>query len=193
MSLRLVATITALAVVVATPPRPANAELPAMVRAEGANLVLNGAGARTKYFMQMYEAGLYLSRPSKDPKAIVAANSPMAIRLEITSGFVSQEKLVESLNEGFHNSTGGKPEPLRREIDEFRRCFASEIAKGDVFDIVYTPARGTVVIKNGKQQGAVKGLAFKQALFGIWLSDAPADKELKRAMLAARGHGGTAR
>jgi hypothetical protein len=114
----------------------------------------------------------------------------MAIRLEITSGLVTQEKLVESLNEGFDKATAGKPEPIRKEIDQFRRCFAHQIAKGDVFDLVYLPEHGVTVLKNGKRQGVVAGLAFKKALFGIWLSDDPVDKDLKSAMLLAQSNGG---
>jgi hypothetical protein len=168
---------------VSTAPATGRAELPAKLKAEGAELRLNGSGARTKYLMEMYVAGLYLAEPSRDAAAIIAANNPMAIRLEITSGLVSQEKLLAALNEGFDNSTGGKTESLRREIERFRKCFASEIDKGDVFDLVYHPSRGVEVIKNGKLQGQVPGLAFKEALFGIWLSNKPADEDLKLALL----------
>jgi hypothetical protein len=138
----------------------------------------------------MYVAGLYLTQPSTKAAAIIAEEAPMAIRLEITSGLVTQEKLVESLNEGFDKATLGKPESIRKEIDQFRRCFANEIAKGDVFDLVYLPEQGVTVVKNGKRQGVVPGLAFKKALFGIWLSDNPADKDLKSAMLVAQSPGG---
>jgi hypothetical protein len=162
---------------------PAHAQFPARLRAGDAQLVLNCTGARSKYLMQMYEAGLYLLSPSGDAGAIVAADGPMAIRLHITSGLVTQEKLVESLNEGFENSTGGKPETLSKEIGEFRGMFAAEIKKGDVFDLVYLPTHGTVVLKNGERQGAVPGLAFKQALFGIWLGEKPADDKLRVALL----------
>jgi hypothetical protein len=153
------------------------------MRAGDVELVLNGAGSRTKYLMQMYVAGLYLAQPSGDAAAIIAADAPMAIRIEITSGFVSQEKLVESLNEGFANATDGKTEPLSDQIDQFRRTFAAPIAKGDVFNLIYLPPHGVVVLKNGKRQGAVAGLEFKQALFAIWLGEAPAEEKLKLAML----------
>jgi hypothetical protein len=162
---------------------PAHAESPAKLKVDDVNLVLNGSGARTKYLMQMYVAGLYLAEPSHDAAAIIAANNAMAIRLEITSGFISQEKLVESLNEGFQNSTGGDSSNIRKEIEQFRKCFAAPIAKGDVFNLVFFPSRGVTVIKNGKPQGVVQGLAFKQALFGIWLSNKPADEDLKVALL----------
>ena len=168
----------------------AYAELPNALQAGDEKLTLNGSGSRTKYLMEMYVAGLYLEQPSSDPAAIVAADAPMAIRLEITSGLVTEAKLVDSLNEGFHNATGGKPEPIRKEIDLLRKCLAGKIAKGDVLDLVYLPGHGVIVAKNGERQGAIEGIAFKRALFGVWLSKNPADKELKRAMLLAKGNGG---
>jgi hypothetical protein len=39
------------------------------------------------------------------------------------------------------------------------------------------------VLKNGESRANVSGLAFKQALFGIWLSDNPIQKLLKAAVL----------
>ena len=168
----------------------AYAELPNALQVGDEKLALNGSGSRTKYLMEMYVAGLYLAQPSSDPAAIVAADAPMAIRLEITSGLVTEEKLVESLNEGFHNATGGKPEPIRKEIDLFRKCLAGKIARGDVLDLVYLPGHGVIVAKNGEKQGAIEGIAFKRALFGVWLSKNPADKDLKRAMLLAKVNGG---
>lgn len=146
-------------------------------------LVLNGWGARTKTFLQLYVAGLYLTHPSTNPTAIVSADEPMAIRIQITSVFVSQEKLVASLSEGFHNATGGNVAPIQRQIDQFRQCFKDPISKGDVFDIVYVPKHGVRVNKNSSFKGVVAGTEFKQALFNVWLSDKPADKNLKQAML----------
>jgi hypothetical protein len=186
----LIATIALATALSLTPLDSVHAELPGTLQVGDAKLVLNGSGARTKYLMKMYVAGLYLTQPSAKPAAIIADQAPMAIRLEITSGLVTQEKLVESLNEGFDKATSGKPEPICKEIDQFRRCFAQEIAKGDVFDLVYLPEYGVTVLKNGKRQGVVPGLAFKKALFGIWLSDDPVDKDLKSAMLLAQSNGG---
>jgi hypothetical protein len=160
-------------------------EFPATLRAGDTELVLNGCGARSKSFLQLYLGGLYLTEASSDSAAIIAADEPMAIRIEITSRFVSQAKMVASLNEGFENSTNGNLGPIKKEINQFRQCFSEPIVKGDVFQIVYIPGEGAVVTKNGSEKGVVEGLAFKQALFGIWLSETPADTELKEAMLTA--------
>ncbi|XZE18558.1 chalcone isomerase family protein [Pirellulaceae bacterium SH449] len=160
--------------------------LPAEIKAGEHRLVLNGSGARTKAFMELYTAGLYLTKTSNQAGAIIAADEPMAIRIKITSGWVSQSNLLDSLEDGFKNATGGNSREIRREIDQFRECFKDEISKGDVFDILYLPNQGVVVSKNGKFKGNINGPKFKQALFGIWLSDKPADSSLKQALLTPK-------
>lgn len=159
------------------------AELPRQIQAGEHRLILNGWGARTKFLLELYVAGLYLVEANSNPAAIASANEPMSIRIKITSGIVSQAKLVESLTEGFHNATKGNVAPIQQQIDQFRKCFKESITKGDTFDMVYLPQHGVVINKNGKLQGVVAGIEFKKALFNIWLSDKPVDENLKQAML----------
>lgn len=161
-------------------------DLPSEVKVGEYRLTLNGSGARTKTFIQLYTAGLYLQQPSRDARSIAAADEPMALRIQITSGFVSQAKLVESLNEGFQKATRGEMAPIQNEIAQFRACFNDEIKKGDVINLVYHPQMGVVVNKNGQSKGVIKGLPFKQALFNIWLCEEPADSTLKQALLQGR-------
>jgi hypothetical protein len=172
-----------LAILAVTIPQAAKAAAPAAIEAGGVTLTLNGGGSRTKYLMEMYHGGLYLKEPSRDAATVIAADAPMAIRLEITSAMVTQQRLVESLREGFHNATGGNVAGIQREIDQFQQCFAQPVAKGDVLAMVYLPGHGVTVSKNGQRVGVIQGLPFKQALFGIWLCDRPAQESLKVAML----------
>lgn len=160
------------------------ADLPRSLDVGQSELALNGWGVRQKSFVKLYVGGLYLTTPSGDAESIINADEAMAIRIEITSGFVSQAKMAAALNEGFQNSTNGRTAALRKEIEQFQACFADDITKGDEFSIVYLPSVGVVVSKNGRQKGVIEGLAFKKALFGIWLGDRPADEGLKNAMLA---------
>ncbi|MEM7314382.1 MAG: chalcone isomerase family protein [Planctomycetota bacterium] len=158
-------------------------QMPVSMKIGNTPLILNGSGVRTKSFLQLYQAGLYLPQKSKNASEIVNSDVPMSIRLEITSRFVSQSKMLTALNEGFVNSTGGKVAQLKNEIEQFRACFSDKLVMGDILQMTYTPGVGTAVSKNGKAKGVIKGLPFKQAMFGIWLSAKPADKTLKQAML----------
>ena len=159
------------------------AKLPNTQTFDDATLVLNGAGVREKFWIDLYAAALYLGKKNSDAKAIVNSEEPMAIKLHIVSGMISSDKLIGAVRDGFDKSTGGNTAPIQPQIDSLLSHFQDEINKGDVFDLVYFPDRGVVAYKNGEERGAVKGKDFKKALFGIWLSDNPADKGLKADML----------
>lgn len=150
----------------------------------GKTLTLNGAGTRTKFIISVYNMGLFLGKKSNNAGQIMAANEPMGIRMKIVSGFASNEKIKNALNEGFKKSTGGKTAPIQPQINQLLTAgFTDKVTKGDVFDLVYTPQAGTQVIKNGKNLTVVKGLPLKKALFGIWLSNNPVQGNLKSALL----------
>lgn len=158
--------------------------IPSTMSVGGKNLVLNGAGTRTKFIISVYHAGLYLPTKSGDANKIMAANEPMALRMKVVSGFASAAKMKHALNQGFANATGGKTAPIKPQIDQLlNSAFKGKISKGDVFDMIYTPQGGTKVVKNGKGLTVIKGLPFKKALLGIWLSNRPAQGSLKNQLL----------
>lgn len=150
---------------------------------EGNDLVLNGAGTREKFWMDLYVGSLYLPKKSSNAADIMGSADAAAIKLDIVSGMITSEKMINAVNEGFENATGGKTAPLKAKIDKFKAFFKEEIKKGDEFIISNVPGTGVVVFKNGVKKGSIEGADFKKALFGIWLSNKPADKDLKEAML----------
>lgn len=160
--------------------------LPATENFEGHTLQLNGAGVREKLWIDLYAAGLYLDQKNKNAQEVLNSDKPMAIKLHIVSKLITSEKMVEAVTEGFKNSTNGNTAPIQDEINTILGFFKEDIKKNDIFDLVYIPSRGVVAYKNGKERGVVKGKEFKKALFGIWLSNRPADDGLKSALLAGK-------
>lgn len=158
-------------------------DFPDTMAVDSTTLGLQGTGKRKKAFITLYEAGLYVAEKSEEANSVIAADEPMALRLKIISRFISAEKMQEAMDEGFQKSTGGNTTPIAAEIDQFAKGFADEIGKQDVFDLIYRPGVGTEVLKNGKTTATVAGLSFKQALFGIWLSDDPVQDSLKAGLL----------
>jgi hypothetical protein len=161
----------------------AGVTIPESISIGDSKLLLNGAGTRTKLFMDMYIGGLYLTAKNSDADAIIAAEEPMAIKLHITSALITSERMKEATNEGFELSTKGNTEPLREKIDTFIAVFDEEIVKGNVFDLIYLPGTGVMILKNGSDKATITGHDFKEALFGIWLSESPVQKSLKQEML----------
>jgi len=156
---------------------------PATLRIGETELAKNGVGIRNKMMLSLYECSLYLPQKSNDSAAILDSDQPMAVRIEITSRFVSQSKMIASLNDGFQQSTGGKTAAIAADIKKFGDCFSDPIKMGDVFILAYAPGTGVVVLKNDQPKGAVGDLAFKKAMVGIWLGDNPVDQGLRTALL----------
>ena len=157
--------------------------LPATLKANNENLVLNGGGLREKYFLDLYVGGLYLKSKSTNANAIMKADESMAIRIEIVSKLISSDKMVDAIEEGMEKSTGGKTQELSQEIKDFKAAFSEAIVVGDIYNLIYNPGEGLTIYKNNKKVKTIKGLKFKQAAFGIWLCDDPADDDLKEGML----------
>tara|TARA_B100001173_G_C15865377_1_gene494852 strand:+ start:223 stop:843 length:621 start_codon:yes stop_codon:yes gene_type:complete len=161
---------------------------------------LNGGGLREKYgFMNLYVGALYIHSKTNDANKVIMANEDMGIRIVIVSSLVTRERFIDALEEGFENSSAGKSEP--GDIEKFKKFLSDEFVEGDEIILNYhyaksengsllTNSKGDLLLdetvylyKNGKERGTFKGLAFKQALFAVWLGDKPADDSLKEDML----------
>ncbi|OIO56475.1 MAG: hypothetical protein AUJ55_08470 [Proteobacteria bacterium CG1_02_64_396] len=146
-------------------------------------LVFNGAGVRNKFFLDIYVAALYLPAPSHSPQTIVVQDAPMAVELHILSTMVTPQRMERGIREGFEDATGGNTTPIAAEIERFLAVFRQGINQGDCFDMGYIPGHGVEIRRNGAWVETIAGLAFKRALFGIWLGADPAQESLKEAML----------
>lgn len=157
--------------------------LPVNLTVGDKKLVLNGAGTREKYFMDMYICSLYLMNKSTDAKNIISADETTAISINIVSSLITSERMQEAVTEGFQKSTDGNTAMIKDKIDAFLKIFSEPINKGDIFKITYQTSEGVTVYKNGVNKGVIKGMDFKKALWGIWLGHNPAQDDLKEAML----------
>lgn len=158
--------------------------LPRTIKFENKTLQLNGAGSRSKMWVEVYIQALYLSQLSQNPKEIINDNLEMSIRIEITSALVSSGKLTRAMHVGFEKSAGENFEVLKPKMELLKSYLADEIKRGDVFELTYNPTDSSVwVVKNGEFKGKVPGFDFKKVFFGIWLGDNPVDEELKNSLL----------
>ena len=155
----------------------------AQVEVSGQTLYLNGEGPRKKAFVTVYDTALYLTEKGDDANAIVAADHPMVISLKVKSKLATADRISKALSEGLDRSTDGNTAPIAEQTKSFLGVFQQGVTKGDVFDFNYVPGTGTVIVKNGTRSATIVGLEFKQALFGIWLSDDPIAKKLKKRLL----------
>jgi hypothetical protein len=151
------------------------------LKLDGENLVINGAGLREKYFMDLYVAGLYVPKKTEDAKKVIYDDTEMAIHIKIVSSSVTRERFIESVNAGFATSKHGSAS--KEEIKKFVGFFSESIEEGDKIYLDYIPGKGVRVTKNGAVKGTIPGLDFKKALFGIWFGTPPVQESLKEEML----------
>lgn len=158
--------------------------IPRTMKFENKTLQLNGAGSRSKMWMEVYIQALYLSQLSQNPKEIINDNLEMSIRIEITSALVSSSKLTRAIHTGFEKSAGDNFATLKPKMELLKSYLAEDIKRGDVFELTYNPTDSSVwVVKNSEFKGKVPGFDFKKVFFGIWLGDNPVDEELKNNLL----------
>jgi len=160
-----------------------DAVLPKTVTFNEEALTINGYGIREKIFIDIYAAGLYLKKKNQNSSAILKADETMGIKLHIVSGLMSRSKMEGAFRDGMEKSTNGNVAPFKKRLDTFLGFIQGEIEVDQIYDIVYEKGKGTVFYKNGQEKGHVTGLDFKEALFGIWLGNKPADKGLKKELL----------
>ncbi|MGI2103738.1 chalcone isomerase family protein [Shewanella frigidimarina] len=146
-------------------------------------LILNGAGVRSKFFMDLYVGSLYLPTKAHTLEDVLA--QPIAvIQLTITSGMITSNKMRDAITDGFEAATDNDTHSITKDIEHFTQLFADEIVEGDQFTFVTQKGKGVSSIKNGIAQGDIAGEAFRQALLKIWLGEEPAQQSLRQAMLA---------
>ena len=152
----------------------------------GAELQLNGAGVRAKFFIKVYTVGLYLPEKRGAAAEVLALNGPKRF-LIVTLRDLTAEQFAEALVGGIQkNHSDAEIEPLKPSIEEFREAIlaAKASSKGDVVTIDWLPESGTRLSINGKQQGKdIPGEDFYRALLKIWLGPKPAQDDLKEALL----------
>jgi len=158
-------------------------EIPNSMEYQGVKLMLNGHGPRVQMFMKVYENSLYLEATNSNAEEIMNKDAAMAIRIDVTSSLVTVNAMKKALNEGLVKSTGNNIGPIMKEIDQLTSTFNSDVSTGDFYEFIYLPDAGTNVVKNSKYIDTIPGIEFKKAFFGIWISNNPIQKNLKKAML----------
>jgi hypothetical protein len=153
----------------------------------GRELVLNGAGMRTRLIIKVYVAALYLPQKAATAQAALARDEPRRMTMTMQRT-VNYEQLLEAMRAGLaENNSQADLDAIKPQINEFIKIFASvgEAKAGQVIWIDYVPDTGTTVALDGAVKGTIAGQAFNRALMKVWLGDNPVQESLKKALLGA--------
>jgi len=166
----------------------AGVKLPDRLRvgAGGPELVLNGAGLRTRFFVKVYAAGLYLEKKSTTPADVLGLKGPKRVSMHLLRN-LSAKQILDALHDGVAaNSPPAELAKLKPQLDALDGVMTAmgPIKEGDVVTLDYVPGSGTVVTVNGQAKGKpIAGTALYDALLRVWLGDDPVQDDLKKALL----------
>ena len=157
---------------------------------KGPELVLNGAGIRTRVFFKVYVGGLYLTEKKGAAADVLALSGPKRISMTMLRDLTAQQ-LSEALAEGIrNNASAAEQDALKAPINELLGIMNAlgEAKTGDTVLLDFLPDSGTRVVVNGQPRGKpIAGEDFYRALLKIWLGEKPVDEDLKKGMLGQPG------
>ena len=149
----------------------------------GQEVVLNGAGVRTRAIFKVYVGSLYLPAKASDI-ASVLAKSPRRVQLNLLRN-LSPDQLVDALVDGLKENNGeAELAAVKAQTDQLVSIMKAfgDVKEGNVVTLDFVDG-ATKIGFNGAAKGSIPGEAFNQALTKVWLGDKPVQADLKKAML----------
>lgn len=166
--------------------RVAGVDFAERVTVAGAELQLNGVGLRAIPLLTGYAAGLYLDQRATATQAVLANPGPKRLQLRMMLD-VDTREFVKAVDKGVARNTPAALQPgLSQRVARFNAMLRSvgKVVSGDVVDIDFHPAVGTVLWHNGRRHGeSIAGADFYAAVLNIFIGSRPVDPELKTGLL----------
>jgi len=156
------------------------------LRVGGNDLVLNGAGVRSKLFIKVYVGALYVGQKSSSPAAIIDSTAPRRLIMRLQRD-LGADTLSEALDEGLaNNHTPAELAAIKPQAEQLSAIMRGigKVKEGDMIAIDFA-ADGIAVSLNGAGRGKVAGGEFARALIKVWLGEKPVDVALKKALLGS--------
>jgi long-chain acyl-CoA synthetase len=149
----------------------------------GKELVLNGAGIRTKLVFKVYVASLYLPAKAGDLAGVLAA-SPRRVQLNLLRD-LSADELAGALADGIKETSSAEQVAAVKTQTEQLLSIMKSVGQAKTGEVVTMDFVGgeTRIAFNGQPKGTIAGEPFNAALMRIWLADKPVQPDLRKAML----------
>ncbi len=152
-------------------------------------LMLNGAGMRSRLIIKAYAVGLYLPERKTSAEDVLSMNGTKRIELVALMNLPPDQLAYAMVKSIGHNHTQAEMEGLQERVDELRADLLTlhEVPKGSVLLIDWLPNAGTRLTFQGYKIGRdIPGEDFYQAILRVWIGNKPAQDDLKEALLGKR-------
>jgi hypothetical protein len=164
----------------------AGIKFPAELDLRGTKLTLNGAGMRTRLFVKVYAAGLYVPKKSSSAAELATMAGPKRMHLHFVRD-TDADQFGTAFTRGFSdNVTKDEFSKLVGSFSRMGQIFADKkrVAVGETISVDFYPGVGTQILINGKPAGdPFKEPEFYPAMLKVWLGERPVDTALKPLLL----------
>lgn len=183
--------MTAVVVTLAAPAASAldvaGQSIPDKLKLGSADLVLNGAGIRTRAFFKVYVGALYLPEKKTAAADALASQGAKRVALHLLRDLTA-EQIGGALDNMADNLSDAEREAFKGRIADLKATMEAVGAAKEksIITIDFAPGTGLRIALDGVQKGkTIAGEDFYRALLKIWLGDKPVDGALKSGMLGA--------
>ena len=158
-------------------------KVPERASVGGKELVLNGAGVRSRFMIKVYVGSLYLPDKAATTDAVLA-KVPRRVQLTLLRG-LTPDQLVDALVDGMKaNNSPAELAAVQAQTDEMVKIMKAfgDVKEGSVVALDFVDG-STRIALDGAAKDAIAGEPFNRALMKVWLGDKPVQADLKKAML----------
>ena len=151
---------------------------------EGKTLTLNGVAYRKAMgIVKVYAVGLYLEKPSKDPKEVIESEQVK----HLLTHYLTKKATAQKIQEGFLEViTECNPPELveanRADIDKYASWLNKDMAPGLTSFSTYVPGKGLTMTYQGEERGTISGSTFMQMYYRYNVGE-KAPKNIRKGLL----------
>jgi len=163
----------------------AGIELAQKINLNKADLFLNGAAVRSKFFVQTYIISLYAAKSITDDIIAIESNIERSLRMQIITPLATSKAVSENIQSGMKDSLGSLYNEQKDLIEDLRKVIEnSGVQYKDTIDIYKTANDELKLYKNEVEiYSNKKGKLFAETIFSMYLGKKPKDKKIKEALL----------
>lgn len=165
----------------------AGLRIPDVVKLGNTELVLNGAGIRTRAIFKVYVGALYLTEKKTAAADALALRGAKRVALHLLRDLTA-EQVGGALDNLVDNMTDAEREGLKGQMADLKATMESVGAAKEksIITLDFVPDTGLRIALDGTQKGkTIPSEEFYRALLKLWLGEKPVDRSLKSGMLGA--------
>jgi hypothetical protein len=153
----------------------------------GQELLLNGAGVRTRFFVKVYAVGLYLTQKVRQGRDALKLAGPKRVSITILMHEITADQFMTAIREKLNATLGtAEGDAIRHGLEHLGEILdaVKMLKRGHTVFLDFVPGSGMRVVINGEIRGnPIPGREFFDALLDGWIGDKPVSESLKRALL----------